>query len=89
MEDISVVQDYPNVFSEDLSNVSLDREVVFIVDLVLNARSISRAPYRMAPIELKELKVQLQNFLDKDFIRPSMSPWGTPVLFMKKNDGSL
>ena len=50
---------------------------------------ISKAPYRMAPAELKELKVQLQDLLDKGFIRPSVSPWGSPVLFVKKKDGSM
>ena len=50
---------------------------------------VSKAPYRKAPTELKELKVQLQELLDKKFIRPSTSPWGAPVLFVKKKDGSL
>ena len=50
---------------------------------------ISKAPYRMAPIELKELKNQLQELLDKGFIRPSVSPWGAPVLFVKKKDGTM
>ena len=51
--------------------------------------SISKAPYRMASLELKELKIQLQELLDKGFIRPSVSPWGAPVLFVKKKDGSM
>jgi hypothetical protein len=50
---------------------------------------ISKAPYRMVPAELKELKVQFQELLDKGFIRPSSSPWGAPMLFLKKKDGSL
>ncbi|KAA0035443.1 ty3-gypsy retrotransposon protein [Cucumis melo var. makuwa] len=65
--------------------VSLSSELV----LEPGAASISRAPYRMAPAELKELKVQLQELLDKGFIRPSVSPWGAPVLFVKKKDGSM
>ena len=50
---------------------------------------ISQAPYRMAPAELKELKIQLQELLDKGYIRPSVSPWGAPVLFVKKKDGTM
>eukprot|EP00261_Vitis_vinifera_P040692 XP_019081935.1 PREDICTED: uncharacterized protein LOC109124301 [Vitis vinifera] len=65
------------------------REVEFTIDLVPGTGPMSKAPYRMAPVELKELKVQLQELLDKGFIRPSVSPWGAPVLFVKKNDGSM
>ncbi|KAL0544922.1 hypothetical protein IC582_020052 [Cucumis melo] len=68
-----VVRDYPNVFPEELLGLPPHRET----------------PYRMAPVELKELKVQLQELLDKGFIRPSVSPWGAPVLFVKKKDGSM
>ena len=74
LEDIPVVQEYPDVFPEDLPGVPPDREVEFTVDLVPDARPASRAPYRMAPSELRELKVQLQELLDKGFIRPSVSP---------------
>ena len=56
----------------------------FTIDLVLGTGPMSKAPYRMAPVELKELKVQLQELLDKGFIRPSVSPWRAPVLFVKK-----
>ena len=59
------------------------------IEVVQGTTPISRAPYRMAPTELKELKTQLQELLDKGFIRPSVSPWGTPVLFVKKKDGTL
>ena len=61
----------------------------FIIDLALETTPISKAPYRMAPIEFKELKIQLQELLNKGFIRPSVSPWGAPVLFVKKKDGSM
>ena len=61
----------------------------FAIDLVPRIAPISKAPYRMAPLELKELKIQLQELLDKGFIRPSVSPWGAPILFVKKNDGSM
>ncbi|XP_076937305.1 uncharacterized protein LOC143604830 [Bidens hawaiensis] len=66
----------------------LDHEVEFTVDLVPGAEPISKAPYRMAPLELKELKEQLQELLELGFIRSSVSPWGAPVLFVKKKDGS-
>src|SRR5262249_38028824 len=65
------------------------REIEFNIELLPGTNPISITPYRMAPIELKELKVQLQDLLDKGFIRPSSSPWGAPVLFVKKKDGSL
>ncbi|RVW70732.1 Transposon Ty3-G Gag-Pol polyprotein [Vitis vinifera] len=67
----------------------MKREVEFTIDLVLGTGPMSKAPYRMVPVELKELKVQLQELLDKGFIKPSVSPWGAPVLFVKKKDGSM
>ncbi|GJZ35906.1 putative reverse transcriptase domain-containing protein [Tanacetum coccineum] len=63
--------------------------VEFNIELIPGAEPISKAPYRMAPIELKELKDQLQELLERGFIRPSVSPWGAPVLFVKKKDGSM
>ncbi|GJW16928.1 putative reverse transcriptase domain-containing protein [Tanacetum coccineum] len=65
------------------------RPVDFTIDLIPGAQPISKAPYRMAPVELKELKDQLQELLERGFIRPSVSPWGAPVLFVKKKDGSM
>ncbi|KAL0537323.1 hypothetical protein IC582_026300 [Cucumis melo] len=84
-----VVRDYPDVFLEELPGLPPHREVEFSIELEPGTVPISRAPYRMAPAELKELKVQLQELLDKGFIRPSVSPWGAPVLFVKKKDGSM
>ncbi|KAL0551923.1 hypothetical protein IC582_011016 [Cucumis melo] len=84
-----VVRDYPDVFPEELPGLPPHREVEFAIELQPGTVPISRAPYRMAPAELKELKVQLQELLDKGFIRPSVSPWGAPVLFVKKKDGSM
>ncbi|KAA0060279.1 pol protein [Cucumis melo var. makuwa] len=84
-----VVGDYPDVFSEELPGLPPHREVEFAIELEPGTVPISRAPYRMAPAELKELKVQLQELLDKGFIRPSVSPRGAPVLFVKKKDGSM
>ncbi|KAL0537071.1 hypothetical protein IC582_026041 [Cucumis melo] len=84
-----VVRDYPDVFSEEFPGLPPHREIEFAIELELGTVPISRAPYRMAPAELKELKVQLQKLLDKGFTRPSVSPWGAPVLFVKKKDGSM
>nr|GEX37666.1 putative reverse transcriptase domain-containing protein [Tanacetum cinerariifolium] len=67
----------------------MDGEIEFGIELIPGAEPISKAPYRMAPVELKELKEQLQEMLENGFIRPSVSPWGAPVLFVKKNDGSM
>ena len=89
LEDIPIVKDYPDVFPEDLPSLPPKREVEFTIDLAPGTAPISKAPYRMAPMELKELKIQLQELLDKGFIRPSVSPWGAPVLFVKKKDGSM
>src|ERR1041385_4104916 len=88
LEDISIVCDFPDVFPEELPRMPPDRCVEFIVDLIPGTAPISRLPYRMAPHELAELKTQLDASLEKGFIRPSSSPWGCPVLFVKKKDGT-
>ena len=88
-EDVPVVQEFLEVFPEDLPGLPPDREIEFIIELILGTAPISKVLYRMALSELKELKVQLQELLDKGFIRPSFSPWGAPVLFVKKKDGTL
>ena len=89
LEDISVVEEYPDVFPDELPGLPPEREVEFAIELQPGVQPISKAPYRMAPAEMAELKEQLQELLDKGFIRPSVSPWGAPVLFVKKKDGSL
>ena len=89
IENILVLNEFLDVFSDDLPGSSPDREVEFIIELVLGVAPIFISLYRMTPIELKELKTQLQELLDKKFIRPSVSPWGTLVLFMKKKDGTM
>ena len=89
LEDIPIVRDYPDVFPEDHPGLPLEREVEFTIDLAPGTALISKAPYRMAPMELKELKIQIQELLDKGFIRPIVSPWGAPVVFVKKKDGSM
>ncbi|WVZ75823.1 hypothetical protein U9M48_023852 [Paspalum notatum var. saurae] len=86
IEKIPVVSDFSDVFSKELPGLPPDRDVEFAIELVPGTAPISRRPYRMAPDELKELKVQLQEQLDKGFIRPSSSPWGCPALFVEKKD---
>ncbi|GJX74349.1 putative reverse transcriptase domain-containing protein [Tanacetum coccineum] len=87
--DVPIVRDFPEVFSEDLSGLPSTRQVEFQIDLMPGAAPVARAPYRLAPSEMKELSEQLQELSDKGFIRPSSSPWGAPVLFVKKKDGSF
>ncbi|KAL0543907.1 hypothetical protein IC582_019012 [Cucumis melo] len=84
-----VVRDYPDVFPEELPGLPPHREIEFAIELEPGTVPISRAPYRMTPTELKELKVQLQKLHDKGFIRSSVLPWGALVLFVKKKDGSM
>ncbi|GJU11279.1 putative nucleotidyltransferase, ribonuclease H [Tanacetum coccineum] len=89
LEDVPVIRDFPEVFPDDLPGLPPPRQVEFRIDLVPGAAPVARAPYRLAPSEMKELSVQLQELLEKGFIRPSSSPWGAPVLFVKKKDGSF
>ena len=77
------------MFPADPPGMTPDRDIDFCIDLEPDSRPISIPPYRMAPVELRELKAQLQELLSKGFIRPSASPWGAPVLFVKKKDGSF
>ncbi|GJW74482.1 putative reverse transcriptase domain-containing protein, partial [Tanacetum coccineum] len=80
---------FPEVFLEYLSGIPPARQVEFQIDLVPGAAPVAWAPYRLAPSEIKELVEQLQELSDKGFIRPISSPWGAPVLFVKKKDGSF
>ena len=89
IKDIPVVREFLNVFSEDLPGLPPDREIEFTIDVTPGVAPISISPYRMATLELQELKKQLQELLDKGYIRSSVSPWGAPVLFVKKKDGTL
>ncbi|XP_027150224.1 uncharacterized protein LOC113750452 [Coffea eugenioides] len=89
LEDVPVVREFSDIFPEELKTLPPEREVKFKIDLVPGTAPISKTPYRMSPAELKELKIQLQDLLEKVFDRESDSPWGAPVLFVKKNDGSL
>jgi len=89
IEEILVVQEFSDVFPEDLQGLPSDREIEFFIELTLGAAPVSKAQYRMEPAELKELKEQLQELLGKGFICPSVSPWGAPMLFVKKKDGMM
>ena len=80
---------YEDVFPDELPGLPLQRVVDFCIELHPGTSHISMTPHRMALVELQELKVHLQELLDKGFIRPSTSPWGTPVLFEKKKDRTL
>nr|GEX58135.1 reverse transcriptase domain-containing protein [Tanacetum cinerariifolium] len=89
IEDVLIVKDFPKVFPEDLSGIPPGRQVEFQIDLVPGAAPVTRAPYQLAPSEMKELVEQLQELSNKGFIRPSSSPCGALVLFVKKKDGSF
>nr|GFB48605.1 putative polyprotein [Tanacetum cinerariifolium] len=86
IHDQPIVSEFPDVFPDELLGIPLVHEVEFNIELIPGAEPISKALYRMAPVELKELKDQLQELLERGFIRPSVSPWGAPVLFVKKKD---
>ena len=85
VDEIPVVREFP----DDIAGLPLEREVEFSIDLIPGTEPISIPPYRMAPTELRELKAQLKELLSKGFIQPRISPWGAPVLFVKKKYGSL
>ncbi|GKC80324.1 putative reverse transcriptase domain-containing protein, partial [Tanacetum coccineum] len=89
LEDVPIVRDFPEVFLKDLPGIPPTRQVEYQIDLIPGVAPVARAPYRLAPFEMKELSDQLQKLFDKDFIRPGSSPWGALVLFIKKKDGSF
>jgi hypothetical protein len=89
IKDISVECEFPDVFPEDLPGLPPERDVEFVIELKPGMAPISRRSYRMPPNELAELKIQLQDLLEKGFIRPSSSPWGCPAIFVKKKDQTL
>ncbi|XP_070046516.1 uncharacterized protein [Nicotiana tomentosiformis] len=85
----SIVSEIPDVFPYELPGIPPEREIEFSIDVPPDTQPIFIPLYRMAPNELKELKTQLKDLLDKGFIRPSTSPWAAPVLFVRKKHGSL
>ncbi|GKE73332.1 putative reverse transcriptase domain-containing protein [Tanacetum coccineum] len=89
LSDISIVRDFVEVFPEDLSGLPPQRQVEFCIDLVPGGTPVAKSPYRLTPSKMQELSAQLQELQDKGFIRPSHSPWGALVLFVKNKDGAL
>ena len=89
IEDIVMVNEYLDVFPEELPGLRQDREIEFFIDLFPRSSPISKSPYRMGLTEMKELNDQLQELQDNEFIRPSTSTWGASILFVKKKDGSM
>ncbi|GKC14800.1 putative reverse transcriptase domain-containing protein [Tanacetum coccineum] len=89
LEDVPTIRDFSEVFLEDLPRLLPIQQVEFQIDLVPGVAPVARAPYRLEPSKMEELSVQLQELSDKGFIRPSSSPWGALVLFVKKKDGSF
>nr|GFC46372.1 transposon Ty3-G Gag-Pol polyprotein [Tanacetum cinerariifolium] len=89
LQDVPVICNFLEVFLDDLPGLPPPRQVEFRIELTPGAAPVARAPYRLAPSELKELSDQLKELSEKGFIRPSSSPWGAPVLFVKKKDGSF
>ncbi|KAG8478536.1 hypothetical protein CXB51_028289 [Gossypium anomalum] len=89
VDKVKTIKEFQNVFPEELLGLPPNQKVEFGIDLLLGTTPVSIAPYRMAPKELVELKAQIQELLNRGFIRPSVSPWGAPVLFVKKKDGTI
>nr|GEU72816.1 putative reverse transcriptase domain-containing protein [Tanacetum cinerariifolium] len=89
LEDVPTVRDFSEVFPEDLPGLPPTRQAEFQIDLDPGAAPVARAPYRLTPSKMQELSTQLQELSDKGFIRPSSSPWGASVLFVKNKDGSF
>jgi len=87
--DVPVVCEYSDVFPEELPWLPPDRDIEFAIDLVPSTAPITKRTYRMSVEELVELKKQLKELLDKEYIQPSASPWGSPILFVKKKDRSM
>jgi hypothetical protein len=85
---IRIVSEYPDVFPEELPGMPPDREIEFVIELVPSTAPIFKRPYRIASNQLVELKEQLQELLDKGYICPGASPWGAPVIFVSKKDGT-
>src|SRR3954467_14849475 len=88
MDIVSMIKEYPDVFPEELPGILPDRDVEFLIDLMPGTGPIAKRPYKMDVDELKQLKKQLKEQLDKGFIQPSSSSWGAPVLFVEKKYSS-
>nr|GFC75177.1 putative reverse transcriptase domain-containing protein [Tanacetum cinerariifolium] len=89
LQDVPVICNFPKVFPDDLPELPPPRQVEFKIEMIPDDAPVARAPYRLAPSELKELSDQLKELSEKGFIRSSSLPWGAPVLFVKKKDRSF
>ena len=89
LENVPVICEFSDVFPDDLLGLRPNRKLEFGIEVLPGSTPIFIPPYRLASMELKELKIQLQDLVDKGFIRPSVSPWGVPVLFVKNKDETL
>ncbi|XP_071677018.1 uncharacterized protein [Lolium perenne] len=89
LDQVPIVCEYPDVFHEELPGMPPDRDIEFIIELIPGTAPIAQRPYRMNPQELIELKKQLDDRLSKGLIRPSASPWGSPVIFVDRRDGTI
>jgi hypothetical protein len=89
LEDHPTLREYKDVFPEEVPGLPPRRDIEFSIELASGAVPVSRTPYRMSTPELVELKLQLKEMMDRGYIWPSVSPWGAPVLFVKKKDGTL
>ena len=89
LEDYQVLQEFKDVFPDEILGLPPKRDIDFTIELVPGAAPVSKTPYRMSTLEMLELKMQLQELLEKKYIQPSVSPRGAPVLFVKKKDGTL
>jgi hypothetical protein len=86
--EVSMVNEFLDVFPKELSGMPLDRDIEFLIELKLGTTPIYKTPYRMATLELVELKEHIKELLEKEFIRPNSSLWGAPVIFVPKKDGT-
>ena len=84
-----MLQDFKDIFPDEVPGLPLKRDIDFTIEIVPRVAPVSRAPYRMNTLEMLELKMQLQELLDKNYTRPSVYPWGAPVLFVKNKDGII
>ena len=89
IEYIPILKDFKDIFLEEVLGLPLKRDIDFIIDLISGTVLASKDPYQMNIIELTELKSQLQELINQKYIHPSVSPWGAPILFVKKKDGTL
>jgi hypothetical protein len=86
LKDIHVIREYLDIFPDELAGVPSESAIEFKIELQPGTAPVAKTPYKMPPVEMKELKVQLQGLLDKGYIHPSTPPWGCSTLFIEKKD---